>query len=76
MVPLSPAFVMTELMGWNYLFSSMPYGSAWRERRKLFQKHVNPLQPENHRPIAKNYIRKLLPELLQNGGDFMSLSRQ
>lgn len=67
---------MGSLMGWDYLFSSMPYGDAWRERRKLFQKHFHPAKPETHRPIETEYVRKLLPELLEHPQDFMALCRQ
>ncbi|KAJ3573817.1 hypothetical protein NP233_g2189 [Leucocoprinus birnbaumii] len=70
-----PAFLMGKLMGWDYLFSSMPYGEAWRERRKLFQKHFHPTKPETHRPIETEYVRKLLPELLEHPEDFMALFR-
>ncbi|KAF9447572.1 cytochrome P450 [Macrolepiota fuliginosa MF-IS2] len=70
-----PAFLMGKLMGWDYLFSSMPYGDAWRERRKLFQKYFHPTKPETHRPIETEYVRKLLPELLEHPQDFMTLFR-
>ncbi|KAF5349225.1 hypothetical protein D9756_009488 [Leucocoprinus leucothites] len=70
-----PTFLMGKLMGWDYLFSSMPYGDAWRERRKLFQKHFHPTKPETHRPIETEYVRKLLPELLEHPQDFMALFR-
>lgn len=34
-------FVMAqELAGWKWLPGMMPYGKAWHERRKLFQKHL------------------------------------
>ncbi|KIJ97388.1 hypothetical protein K443DRAFT_681535 [Laccaria amethystina LaAM-08-1] len=57
--------MISELMGWGWLMSAMPYGESWRERRRLFQSYFHPGKPTTHQPRQLEYIRgMLLPQLL------------
>lgn len=63
-------------MGWKWLTSSMPYGEPWKERRRLFQKHFHAAKVDAHRPREIEFVRQLLPQLLENPERFLDLSRQ
>ncbi|TFK20074.1 cytochrome P450 [Coprinopsis marcescibilis] len=66
-------FVMVnELIGFDWLFGFMPYADAWKERRRLFQKHFHPLDAASHQPIELDFTQKLLKQLLQTPDEFMS----
>jgi hypothetical protein len=53
-----------ELMGWGFLFSSMPYGESWRRRRRLFQRFFLISKPSEYELQQRNHIRHLLPKLI------------
>jgi hypothetical protein len=62
-----PSFVMAkELAGWEWLPGLMPYGKAWRERRKLFQKHFNPADPSLYQYWQIHYTKKMLENVLES----------
>ncbi|KAF8157210.1 cytochrome P450 [Crassisporium funariophilum] len=71
-----PSFTMTtELMGWDWLMSGMLYGEPWRERRRLFQKHLRDSNTTLYQPGQLELIRKMLPRLLDTPDDFMAITR-
>ncbi len=45
----------------------MPYGHAWRARRRAFQQEFSPNRSVNHRPkqlwYARDFLRRLLDDL-------------
>jgi hypothetical protein len=63
-------------MGWGWLIPSMVYGDPWRERRTMFQKHLHSSNTQLFQPIQIEFIRKMLPRLLDVPGEFLSISRQ
>ena len=63
-------------MGWGWMLSSMIYGEAWRERRRMFQKYFHSSNTQLYRPIQIEFIRKMLPRLLEVPDEFLSISRQ
>ncbi|KAF8799180.1 cytochrome P450 [Phlegmacium glaucopus] len=71
--PVSP--MLTDLMGWGWLMSSMVYGDPWRERRRMFQKHFHPSNTQFYRPIQREFIRKMLPRLLDAPAELLTISR-
>ncbi|KAI0068332.1 cytochrome P450 [Artomyces pyxidatus] len=66
-----PRRTMTrELMGWDWLFSSMPYGSAWRKRRALFQKYFHPRASPRYEPVQIKEAHTLLRNLADSPDKF------
>ena len=63
-------------MGWGWLLSGMVYGDPWRERRRIFQKYFHSSNTQFYQPIQMEFIRKMLPRLLEAPDEFMSISRQ
>lgn len=66
-----PGNQMVLLSGWDWLFGFLPYGDAWLERRKLFQKHFHPLDYPNHQPREREYVHLMLRRLLDSPQEFM-----
>ena len=63
-------------MGWGWMLSAMAYGEPWRERRRMFQRHFHASNTQFYRPTQIEYIRKMLPRLLEEPNKFFSISRQ
>lgn len=60
-----PASVMVhELLGWGSMPSHMPYGHAWRARRRAFWQEFNPANSLNHQEkqlwSSRDFLRRLL----------------
>ncbi|KIK57962.1 hypothetical protein GYMLUDRAFT_228547 [Collybiopsis luxurians FD-317 M1] len=58
-----PQSTMLGLTGFTWPFSLMPYGSKWRENRRIFTREFN---IEIVRPHALQSARRLLPRLLNS----------
>ncbi|KAF8799114.1 cytochrome P450 [Phlegmacium glaucopus] len=71
--PGSP--MLNDLMGWRWAMSAMVYGEPWRERRRMFQKHFHPSNAQFYQPIQREFIRKMLPRLLDAPAEFLGISR-
>ncbi|KAJ7464315.1 cytochrome P450 [Mycena galericulata] len=63
--------MITELMGWEWSFTFMPYGNRWRDMRRLFHNHYHGGMAE-HRLPASEEAQKLIVSLLQRPEDFSS----
>ncbi|KAI0051668.1 cytochrome P450 [Auriscalpium vulgare] len=59
-----------ELMGWDWLFSSMPYDSTWRRHRALFQKHFHTRASPRYQPIQIKETHTLLRNLAETPENF------
>ncbi|TFY71482.1 hypothetical protein EVG20_g1513 [Dentipellis fragilis] len=55
--------MVQELMGWSWMFSSMPYGAFWRKHRALFQKHFHSRTSNQYQPIQEKEAHVLLRNL-------------
>ncbi|KXN82953.1 O-methylsterigmatocystin oxidoreductase [Leucoagaricus sp. SymC.cos] len=62
---------MVLLSGWDWLFGFLPYGEAWLERRKLFQKYFHPLDNASHHPREREYVHQMLRHFLDTPEEFM-----
>ncbi|KAF5349119.1 hypothetical protein D9756_009494 [Leucocoprinus leucothites] len=70
------AFSIVEITGWEWLMSNMLYTTAWRERRKLFQKHFHPSKPEVFQHKYLTSVReRLIPNLFENPKDWANIFR-
>ncbi|KAF9069142.1 cytochrome P450 [Rhodocollybia butyracea] len=63
--------MVVELIGWDWLFSSMPYGNIWKQHRNLFMKYF----PSNgfhdrHRSLQAEEVHTLLRNLLHDPAQF------
>ncbi|KAF9495887.1 cytochrome P450 [Pleurotus eryngii] len=63
--------MLNELLGWKTLTSFLPYGHAWRARRRAFWQEFNPEHSTNHRPKQLWYSRDLLRRLLEDPKRFL-----
>ncbi|KAF9557515.1 cytochrome P450 [Agrocybe pediades] len=70
-----PTLPMIDLMGWSWMFSVLPYGDMWRERRRTFTKYFHPGSTAVHQPYAIQFVRSMLPRLLDHPEDFLEISR-
>ena len=57
-------------MGWDWIFSSMPYGDTWRRHRRLFHNHFNPSASLIYRDVQMKEAHSLLRSLVDNPEDF------
>ncbi|GJE87615.1 cytochrome P450 [Phanerochaete sordida] len=58
--------MVTELMGWDWLFSTMPYGPTWRKHRACFQQHFNVNALGGFKPIILREAHTLLHNLIMD----------
>lgn len=63
-------------MGWGWILAALPYGQAWKDGRRLFQKHVHPLNPELYQNKEREYLYKMLRLFLETPEDFLDHVRQ
>ncbi|KAF9525230.1 cytochrome P450 [Crepidotus variabilis] len=58
--------LITEVMGFEWLIPFMPYGNAWKERRRILQRHFHSQNDALVRPVELKYTRGLLLKLLED----------
>ncbi|KAJ3555210.1 hypothetical protein NP233_g12259 [Leucocoprinus birnbaumii] len=64
--------VYSSRMDLWWLFAIMPYGEAWKERRRTFVQHFPMSNPSIHQPKEIEFIHsRLLPQLLKSPEGFM-----
>ena len=63
-------------IGWGWMLVAMVYGEPWRERRRMFQKYFHSKNTQLYQPIQIEFIRKMLPRLLEKPEEIFSISRQ
>ena len=63
-------------VGWKWVFSLMPYGEVWRERRRAFTQYFHPGNADLYRTTQEEFLRKLLPRLLKDPENFLFITRQ
>lgn len=55
-----------DSMGWDWLFSTMPYGPRWRDHRSLFHRHFRRHMTSGYYPIILKETRTTLRNLLDS----------
>ncbi|TFK38145.1 cytochrome P450 [Crucibulum laeve] len=63
--------MLNDLMGFGWEFSFIPYGKAWKDRRKLFTQELQPPKSMLYRPRTLQAARTLLERLLEKPDDYM-----
>ncbi|TFK53749.1 cytochrome P450 [Heliocybe sulcata] len=66
-----PAFHMLNLMGYDFHFAFMPYGSEWRTYRRLFHQVFRADNAAYYSPTTTEKSRELLIRLLRTPDKFM-----
>jgi len=56
--------MMVELMGWDSLFSLIPYGPWWRKHRRLFHQYFHSNAVTKYQPIQRRETQAFLRRLL------------
>ncbi|KAF8884193.1 cytochrome P450 [Infundibulicybe gibba] len=70
-----PLPMLIDLMDWDIVMSFLPYGPAWRARRRLFHEHFHLSANEKYKPIQARGSRDFLQRLLETPDNFMHLIR-
>ncbi|TFK28471.1 cytochrome P450 [Coprinopsis marcescibilis] len=65
------SIMLSDLMGWGWVMSILPYGPRWKAQRKLFQQHFHPSKTATHQPYEQEQVHKLLERLLETPQDFL-----
>ncbi|TFK35043.1 cytochrome P450 [Crucibulum laeve] len=63
--------MINELMGWDFSFGFMRYGSRWKQHRRMFNSNFNPAASAEYKPAHIKEARALLGRLLVDGQGFM-----
>ncbi|TFK41805.1 cytochrome P450 [Crucibulum laeve] len=63
--------MVSELIGWKWLFGFIPYNRTWRERRRQFQQHLGRSNTSIHEPRELHFAHILLQQLLNSPENFM-----
>ncbi|KAG1761924.1 cytochrome P450 [Suillus occidentalis] len=62
--------MVVELMGWDWLFSSMPYGKRWKQHRLLFRRHFHRMLTSEYHSILTKETYTTLRNLAHTPDDF------
>jgi len=54
----------------------MPYGTAWKERRRLFQHQFHPTNDLLHKPFELKHSQRLLGLLLEDPSNYLTHVQQ
>jgi cytochrome P450 len=70
-----PKAVVTDLMGWDFNTTMIPYGTEWRAHRKLYQQCFRPKATLAYAPIQTEKTHAMLKALLETPEDFRAHCR-
>ncbi|KAG2118424.1 cytochrome P450, partial [Suillus clintonianus] len=62
--------MVVELMGFDWLFSSMPYGRRWKQHRSLFHRHFHRLLTSDYYSVITKETYTTLRNLANTPDDF------
>ncbi|KAJ7237821.1 cytochrome P450 [Mycena rebaudengoi] len=65
-----PYFPMMDLFGWSFAASLLPYGSRWRQHRRIFQQYFRRERVSVYQPMQMVKIRDFLRTLLSGPENF------
>ncbi|KAJ7459914.1 cytochrome P450 [Mycena latifolia] len=68
-----PYVPMIDLLGWDFNFGFMPYGTKWRRYRRTMQQHFRQDVSRVYQPIQKKKIHDFLRGLLSRPENFVAL---
>jgi len=62
-------------MGCDWTFALIPYGQAWRERRRMFAQYFHPANVEGYQENHIAFVRSMLPGLLDRPHEYLDVIR-
>jgi len=62
--------MVSTLMGWDWLFSTIPYGPWWKRHRSLFHQYFNANNTSDYHPVQMKETYVMLQNLAQTPDDF------
>ncbi|KAF9015256.1 cytochrome P450 [Cyathus striatus] len=62
--------MVVDLIGWDWIFSSMPYGERWKRHRNLFHRHFKPQDSFQYNALQLKETHTLLRNLLSSPDQF------
>ncbi|KAG2002583.1 cytochrome P450 [Coprinopsis cinerea AmutBmut pab1-1] len=65
-----------DVLGVNYLISSMPYGERWKRHRSLFLKHFKKADRSVYQSVQSTYVHSMLRGLLEEPTDYVAVIRR
>ncbi|KAL0954892.1 hypothetical protein HGRIS_003825 [Hohenbuehelia grisea] len=63
--------MLNELMGWDFTFGLMPYGTLWRKHRKLFHDYFNPGVVERYQETQQAQTKSFMRRLHHSPDEFL-----
>ncbi|EPQ56876.1 cytochrome P450 [Gloeophyllum trabeum ATCC 11539] len=66
-----PIVPMIQMMGWDWNIGLMPYGLAWRQRRREFHQQFTAAKSKEYHPTVTSKAHELLRNLLGNPEAFL-----
>lgn len=63
-------------MGYDWTMPTLPYDAKWKAHRRIFSKFFSASNPSAYQPRVTEFVRLLLPELLENPNDFIAQIKQ
>ncbi|KAJ3553829.1 hypothetical protein NM688_g3409 [Phlebia brevispora] len=68
-----PQSVMDEIVGWNWILPSAPYGQTWRHVRRYFHQHFHAGVVHRYRDVQLREVQAYLRRVLEVDGGKASL---
>ncbi|KAF9522740.1 cytochrome P450 [Crepidotus variabilis] len=67
-----PHAAMVDLMGWDFNSALKPYGTVWRNHRRLLHQYLKPEVIPNYQATQEKKVHDMLLQLLESPSNFMS----
>ena len=67
---------ITFRAGWDWNMAFFPYGSTWKQYRRILWEYYHPDVAKSYRPCQTEYARRLLPKLLSDVDGFIEHVRK
>ncbi|KAI5118847.1 hypothetical protein M0805_006166 [Coniferiporia weirii] len=66
----SKSVILSELEGWDYLVTTMPYNDRMRRHRAYYHRFFNPAAVNGYKPLQLRETHKMLARISKTPGDF------
>ncbi|EED83945.1 predicted protein [Postia placenta Mad-698-R] len=71
LLPFETQKFKSTSMGWDWLFSTVPYGTWWKRHRTLFHQYLNANTTPNYHPIQTDETHVMLKNLAATPDNFL-----
>lgn len=59
-------------MGYDWTMPTLPYNAKWKDQRKMFVRFFHRNNEKTFLPRVTQFVRRMLPRLLERPEDFMT----